>query len=109
MSMPTKAPDDIWENGPDKALLFMGSAILNSTPADHMFVYHYAHEEEVLVFKVGTERKVVMVSPYMKITSSTPAVPASAEIKDDRVEDVSAEDQQRLLAIYDRLPRRCFR
>jgi hypothetical protein len=108
--MPTinREPDDIRESGPDKVLLYIGSAIFGDKPADRMFVYHYGNEEEVLVFAGNRERKVLRVGLDMEISSSSPAVDAGVRYR-ETLQEVSAEDQERLLSIYDLLPKRSFK
>jgi hypothetical protein len=108
MTTINRQPDDIRESGPDKLLLYIGSAMFGDKPADRMFVYHFGNEEEVLVLAGTGERKVLRVGLNMEIMSSTPAVDAGVRYR-ETLQEVSAEDQDRLLAIYDLLPKRSFK
>jgi Iap family predicted aminopeptidase len=95
-------PDEVWEYGPDKAFLYFEKQF------DRLVTSYYAQDQEFLVFKAANDRKVVRIGQYMTITSTTPAVPAAAEIKDNLVE-LTQEEQERVLVIYDRLLKRRFK
>lgn len=53
-------------------------------------------------------RKVLRVGINMEIRSSTPSVDAGVRYR-ETLQEVSVEDQDRLLAIYDLLPKRSFK
>src|SRR5438105_4344228 len=102
MTETNREPDDTWEYGPEKALLYFENQF------DRLVTFYYAQDQEFLVFKAGNHRKIVRIGQHMTITSTTPAVPAAAKINDNLVELTPAE-QETVLAIYDRLSKRRFK
>lgn len=107
--MMSSEPDETLSIGPDQVRLYTNSTMVDNTPADRIFVQHYTgQEEEVLVFEFRGERKVTRIKLEMEISSLSPAVEAGARYK-ETLEDVSEEDRQRLLGLYDRLQRRTFK
>jgi hypothetical protein len=101
MTATNREPDETWKYGPEKALLYFENRF------DRLVTLYYAQDQEFLVFKAGNHRKVVRIGQHMTIISTTPAVPAAAEIKDNLVALTPAE-QERVLVIYDRLLKRRF-
>jgi|SRR5579859_2441131 len=70
---------------------------------DEMIVQHFTgNEDHVVIYERDNERRVGRIRLLMGLSSSSPAVSTAVKIS-EAVEEIDAEDEKSLLAIYDKL------
>lgn len=107
MTMADKEPDETLRFGNDVVTLYLGTAMVNQSSGDRMFVQHYTgQEEEVVIFLLGNDRKVARVVQTIDFIDTQVTVHIDSGLP--TLAQLPEEDEKRLLAIYDRLRRRSF-
>jgi hypothetical protein len=111
MTTSQNQPDATYNFTDGKADLYTGRSLNyngEAVTADRMVLEHTkGNEEDVLIFERDGKRRVGRVIPEMSIPPGSPAVTLSPTFP-YRVGDIPADDEKRLLAIYDYLPGRTF-
>lgn len=70
---------------------------------DQIIVEHFTgNEEDVVIYERDGKRRAGRIRLLMGLSSSSPATPTSATFNEE-VEEIDADDEKRLLTIYDQL------
>jgi|SRR5882762_6727737 len=102
-----KEPDATLRYSDAEAKLFGGAKQFNDGTremvCDETVVQHFTGtEEEVVIYERDGNRRVGRIRLLMGLSSGSPATPTSATFS-EAVEDLDADNEQRLLTIYDQL------
>lgn len=103
----TKQPDAKLKYQEAEAKLFRGAKRFNDGKkemlCDQIIVQYFSgNEDNVVIYETDGKRRVGRIKLLMGLSSGSPATPTSATIN-EAVEPLDADDEKRLLTIYDQL------